>query len=166
MTNNVLIIVIVLWVMVIGVLDFKKRTIPNFLSLGGVLAAILILGLTGETANNESIASSLLGLVFALIFTVPGYAFRVLGAGDVKLLSAIGALLGFDVMLISFAITTSAIAFVWILCRHAQHFIHILPFKDFVYQNIDIKEKFIPFGAVLASSVILTLFYLNVLNFS
>lgn len=164
MTNNVLLVVIILWVLVVSVLDFKKRTIPNYLSLGGVLMAMLILAYTGETANHESITSSLLGLFVALALTVPGYVFKVLGGGDVKFLSAVGALLGFDVMLISFTIATSTIAVAWILCRQSQRFIHRLPFKDFVYLNIDIKEKFIPFGSVLGFSLILTLLYLNVLG--
>lgn len=164
MTNNVLLVVIIVWVLVVSILDLKKRTIPNYLSLGGVLMAMLILAYTGETANHAPISSSLLGLVVALALTVPGYVFKVLGGGDVKFLSAIGALLGLEVMLISFTIATSTIAAAWMLYRYSQRFIHRLPFKNFVYQNIDIKEKFIPFGSVLGISLILTLLYLNVLN--
>lgn len=164
MTNSLLLVVILLWVVVVSVLDFKKKSIPNYLSLGGVLVAMLILVYTGETANHESIASSLLGFTVALFFTVPGYIYKVLGGGDVKFLSAIGALLGFDVMLVSFTIATSTIAVAWILYRYRQRFIHILPFKHSVYPNIDLKEKFIPFGSALGVSLILTLLYLNVLS--
>lgn len=161
MTNSLPLVVIVLWVVVVSVLDLKKRTIPNYLSLGGVLMAMLILVYTGETANHESIASSLLGFIVALFFTVPGYIYKVLGGGDVKFLSAVGALLGFDVMLISFTIATSTIAVAWILYRYKQHFIHMLPFKNFDYPAINLKEKFIPFGSALGVSLILTLLYLN-----
>lgn len=165
MTNNVLLVVIILWVLIISILDLKKRIIPNYLSLGGVLMAMLILAYTGQTVNHEPITSSLLGLVAGLALTVPGYALKVLGGGDVKFLSAVGALLGFDVMLISFTIATSTIAVAWMLRRSSQGFIHKLLFKDFVYPNIDTKEKFIPFGSVLGISIILTLLCLNVMSF-
>lgn len=166
MTSNALLAVIVLWVLVISIIDFKKRTIPNYLSLGGVLMAALTLTLTGETANHEPVTSSLLGFVIALAFTIPGYMSRMLGGGDVKFLSAVGALLGFEVMLISFTVATSAIAVTWVLWRHSQRFIQLLPFKDLTYQKIDLKRRGIPFGSVLGVSLILTLLYLNLLNFT
>ncbi|TLU61478.1 prepilin peptidase [Thalassotalea litorea] len=70
--------------------DLRYQRIPNSLCLIGFIAGIAVqtgfLGLSG-------VASALMGagLAFALLF--PLFMFRMIGAGDVKLMIAIGAFL-------------------------------------------------------------------------
>jgi len=71
--------------------DLRTRRIPNaltFSAVAGALAFHLITG--GVTAAGWSLAGCALG---ALIF-FPMFALRGMGAGDVKLLAAVGAWLG------------------------------------------------------------------------
>jgi prepilin peptidase CpaA len=80
---------------VVGVIavgwDLKTRRIPNLLTFGSALAAILAHGYQeGLTGAGWSAAGWLVGVVFFLpIFVLGG-----MGAGDVKLLGALGAWLG------------------------------------------------------------------------
>jgi prepilin peptidase CpaA len=75
-----------------AVYDVRYRRIPNWLSLGGVL-----LGL----ALNTFLYQGWPGLSFSLIGMAAGfgvyfllYALRAMGAGDVKLMAAVGAIVG------------------------------------------------------------------------
>jgi prepilin peptidase CpaA len=79
-------------VLVVGALaaacDLRFRRIPNWLTMGG-LALGLALHITGGQWM-----SSLQGIGLALLVHLPLFALRVLGGGDVKLMMAIGALVG------------------------------------------------------------------------
>jgi prepilin peptidase CpaA len=71
--------------------DLRTRRIPNALTFPAVATALLFHLLTGGwSAAGWSIAGCLLG--FFLFF--PLFALRGMGAGDVKLLAAVGAWLG------------------------------------------------------------------------
>ena len=71
--------------------DLRTRRIPNVLTFSAVATALLFHLLTGGwSAAGWSIAGCFLG---ALLF-FPMFALRGMGAGDVKLLAAVGAWLG------------------------------------------------------------------------
>jgi len=73
------------------VTDLRSRRIPNVLTFGAAVAALVYAGATGGWAG---LGSATLGwLIGALAFIVP-FALGGLGGGDVKLLAAIGAWLG------------------------------------------------------------------------
>lgn len=74
--------------------DLRTRRIPNSLCLYGICWGIFsaVLG-TGTVSLIQSAAGILLPLVSLFVL----YALRILGAGDIKLLSVIGAFTGFDV---------------------------------------------------------------------
>lgn len=71
--------------------DWRARKIPNVLIAVGLIAAISasVLGVSGL-----SLGSALAGAGVGLLIFLPLYAFRAVGAGDVKLLSVVGAWLG------------------------------------------------------------------------
>jgi prepilin peptidase CpaA len=78
-------------VVIAAVFDVRQRRIPNWL----VLAA-LISGLALNTFLFEwpGLRMSLLGILLAFLIYFPLYLLRGMGAGDVKLMAAVGALVG------------------------------------------------------------------------
>jgi prepilin peptidase CpaA len=73
------------------VTDLRHRRIPNWLTAGTLLIGLTAnLLLNGAQGGMSSLAGAALG--FAVLF--PFYAFRTMGAGDVKFLAAVGAVLG------------------------------------------------------------------------
>lgn len=71
--------------------DLRIRRIPNWLNLSGI---ILGLGLNTYFGSFHGTAQAAGGLLVALCVYLPLYALKGMGAGDVKLMAAIGALTG------------------------------------------------------------------------
>src|SRR5919202_3546799 len=71
--------------------DLRWRRIPNWLTLG---AAILGLALNVMLAGLPGGGTALMGLGLGLALLLPFYVLRAVGAGDVKLLAGLGAVLG------------------------------------------------------------------------
>lgn len=81
--------------------DAAHRRIPNWLVLTGLLAGIGYSFFAGQAAGEFipgngrlGLSGSLLGALAGLAIMLPLYALRTMGAGDVKLMAAIGAFLG------------------------------------------------------------------------
>ena len=71
--------------------DLRTRRIPNFLTFGAAAAGVLFaLAQSGLSGLSWSIA----GWLIAMALYLPFFALRGIGAGDVKLLGALGAWLG------------------------------------------------------------------------
>ena len=72
-------------------IDIRTRRIPNVLT-ALMSAAGIALAATG--ASGISVGFAALGLVVGLLVMLPGHALGATGAGDVKLMAAIGAIVG------------------------------------------------------------------------
>lgn len=70
--------------------DLRERRIPNWLTGSGVLIGVTLAAI--ETGGFPTAA--LLGVVTALVIGFPLFALGGFGAGDVKLLAAVGAFVG------------------------------------------------------------------------
>lgn len=82
-------LLLLLLVVVAAVHDLATRRIPNRLLLAGMLGA-LTLHLCSD-APASAVASGLAGAITGLLVFLPLYCARGMAAGDVKLLTAIGA---------------------------------------------------------------------------
>jgi prepilin peptidase CpaA len=74
-----------------AVIDWRTRRIPNALTFGASAVAVAFAAATGGVQGG---LWSLAGFGVGLLIFFPLFALRALGAGDVKLLAAIGAWLG------------------------------------------------------------------------
>lgn len=74
-----------------GVCDIRSRKIPNWLNLSGL---VLGFGLNLLFFHAEGFKIAGLGLGLALLVYVPLYVVRGMGAGDVKLMAAVGSIAG------------------------------------------------------------------------
>lgn len=85
--------------------DMRKHRIPNLISLGGVLAGLLInTGLHGL----DGFLAALGGLSLAFVIMLPFYLLKGMGAGDVKLMAAVGAFIGPHQVLLAVGLTLGA----------------------------------------------------------
>ena len=84
-------VLLVLLVIAASFFDIRKHRIPNWLTLAGVVLAV---GLNSFLFEMAGLWYSLkgLGLAFAVYFGL--YLLRGMGAGDVKLMAAVGAAVG------------------------------------------------------------------------
>jgi prepilin peptidase CpaA len=89
-------------VIVAAVYDIRFRRIPNWLVVSGFC---LGLALNVYFHRADGLILTLLGAVLALAVYLPFFALRAMGAGDVKLMIAIGAFVGAKNWLILFLIT-------------------------------------------------------------
>lgn len=86
-----------------GVLDWRYRRIPNWLTLSGAAAGIAVNTILYRWAG---LKVALLGLALGLALLLPFVLVRSLGAGDWKLAGALGACMGWHELL---AVLTDAI---------------------------------------------------------
>ncbi len=78
-------------VLAAGFTDVRSRRIPNWLTLSGL---VLGFGLQILFSGTAGAAQSGKGFGLALIVYLPLYLLRGMGAGDVKLMAAVGSLAG------------------------------------------------------------------------
>lgn len=91
MLNYINSIILIILLLLASFFDIKYKKIPNFLTLPvmlwGVLSSTIINGFKG-------FQFSIFGLLFGIgIFIIP-FALYLIGGGDVKLMGAVGALMG------------------------------------------------------------------------
>ena len=84
-------IVLVVAALTAGAFDLRYRRIPNWLNLA---ALILGVGLNAGLGGWHGFTTSLAGAGLALLVYLPLYLLRGMGAGDVKLMFAVGAIAG------------------------------------------------------------------------
>jgi prepilin peptidase CpaA len=95
-------VLLVLLVIPAAIWDFLERRVPNWLTFSGVL---LGLGLNVILFESAGFWMALKGLGLALLIYFPLYLLRGVGGGDVKLMAAIGAIVGPANWLAIFVIT-------------------------------------------------------------
>jgi prepilin peptidase CpaA len=149
-----------------GVLDWRYRRIPNWLTVPGLLAGIAV---NTATSGWPGAKASLLGAGLGLLLLLPFVVIKALGAGDWKLIGAMGACLG-TTRLIAVLIGSVLVAGVMALGliiykgRARQALVNIghmlrafltmhLPGPEVSLDNPDAVK--IPFGVAVALTVIL-----------
>ena len=87
------------------VIDLRTRRIPNELTaaMAGIGVGLAATGMSGIT-----VAASFAGFFLGLLLMMPGFVLGATGAGDVKLMGAVGAIVGPALVVSSFLFTAVA----------------------------------------------------------
>jgi prepilin peptidase CpaA len=125
--------VLVFAVFVAAAIDLASHRIPNGLVLATVAAGF---ALQIPSEGGTGFLSALAGGALGLIIFMPFYVYRVMGAGDVKLMGAIGTFLGpqFTLLVASCAlIAGSVIGMIVLVCRGGaaamiRRYVHMLQY--------------------------------------
>ncbi len=97
---------VLLWAATAALWDYRFRRLPNYLTLGGSGLAVGHLIVYGSSVLGASPHSAFTAGIGALIVLLPIYRLGWLGGGDVKLMSAIGFVGGFNALLTTFVISS------------------------------------------------------------
>lgn len=133
-------VVLLTLLLAIAVTDARHYIIPDELSLGGTVAGVLLAMAPGQPSLPEAVVGSVLGGgMLWLVAVVFGWALKreAMGGGDIKMMSMIGAFLGWKGAFLS--IFLGALAGTLI-------FVPIALFFRIVHRT----EKLVPFGVFLA----------------
>lgn len=87
------------------VIDLRTRRIPN--ELTAAIAGVG-LGLAATGTSGIGVAASFAGFFLGLLLMMPGYMLGATGAGDVKLMGAVGAVMGPALVVSAFLFTAIA----------------------------------------------------------
>src|SRR5450759_5389946 len=155
-----------------AVFDVLYRRIPNWLTMSGVVLGIAMNALIGSP--EAGLGFSLIGLAVAFGLYTALYALRAMGAGDVKLMAAVGALVGWERWFGIFFVTAligGVMALILVVARgrlkktwfNVSFILSEMKSGRPAYlanEELDVKNKKalgLPHGAVIAIS---TIFYL------
>jgi len=173
--------ILLLLVAISGFFDLKERKIPNKVTFAGILIGILFNLITGGWMG---LLQSILGMFAGLaIFFLP-FVMGGMGAGDVKLMGAIGALMGwrFSMMTALYsALVGGFMVLVYLaytgklrdtlkkmlfsLINLLLQFLTRLGYNETVYKahekfsknGQDYKKIYIPYGVAIAGGAVLVL---------
>lgn len=77
-----------------GLFDIRERRIPNWVVLFGLTGGVALSAFQGST----QLIFSIIGFFAGILALMIPFAFRWMGAGDVKFFAAVGALLGYKTL--------------------------------------------------------------------
>jgi prepilin peptidase CpaA len=121
--------------------DLKERRIPNVLTYGGAALGVIV-----HTAQSGwgGMADSILGLLVGMALLLIPFFMGGIGAGDVKLLGAIGALMGIQFVFYTMlwaAIAGGCLSLIYLMA-HQKMFIM------WIYTRTT-SGKFMPYGVAI-----------------
>jgi prepilin peptidase CpaA len=121
--------------------DLKIRKIPNWLNLSGVILGV---GFNCFLLQAAGLRLALLGLGLALLVYFPLFVVRGMGAGDVKLMAAVGAIAGprnWLYIFLATAILGGLVALVLVVYKR-RLFLTLLNLSTILGELLHIREPF------------------------
>lgn len=147
--------------------DWRNWRIPNSLIAGGIASALMLAIFTN---GGIGIRACLMGGTAGLLFLLPFYFAKGMGAGDVKLLATIGMLTGPKIV-ISITLVTFLIGGVWSLAVLAGEVLCFRRYRPWIMTRhqhqctqtraspklLSWSRGSIPYGVVIALGTLITL---------
>ncbi len=113
-------VLVLLLLVIAGVyFDLKERRIPNWITMPGLAAGLLLQGFNGGAGG---LLTALVGSAAGAALLAIPFALGWLGGGDLKLLAAIGALMGINFTLTTLLFSLAAgciIAIAWLTVKRS-----------------------------------------------
>jgi prepilin peptidase CpaA len=165
--------------LIAAVTDLWKFKVYNALTLPMLASGLIYHGLSG---GSDALGSSLLGMLFGFASLVVVYAQGGMGAGDVKLMAAVGAWLGMPLTFYVFIASALAggvyvlglllvvgglndviVNFQILLLRLAAVGRHLGQNDriETAAQRSERRKRLVPFAAMIAVGIVATLFWVN-----
>jgi prepilin peptidase CpaA len=159
-------IVAILVALVAGILDWRFRRIPNWLTVSGFAAGVVV---NATLFRWTGLKAALLGALLGLGLLLPFVLLRSLGAGDFKLAGALGACIGprqlipvlMGTIFIAGAMALIVVIYKRRLMQTLRNIVHMLAAFAMLRMpgapvTLDSSESTkIPFGVAMAVSVLL-----------
>lgn len=174
--NIWLIFILYMWLVMVlivcAITDLRHRRIPNILTYPTILVGLSVYW---YTEGWDGLLFSIGGMTFGFTLFLLPYLMGGMGAGDVKLMSAIGAVLGFERTALCFLFIavcggTMALAFMVYrrnlkatLIKTCLAILYLGMHRDTSLLKVDknkITQEGIPYGVAITGGFLLFLFYL------
>lgn len=129
-----------------GIYDLKSRRIPNWLTLG-TFAIVLIYNTF--TLHFSGVLNCIVGFLTGIAILIIPYLIGGMGAGDVKLLAALGSIVGFKNIIIIFlysAVSGLFLGIMWIVFTPGH--LKFLITTGQILPQVDKKQK-VPYGIAI-----------------
>jgi prepilin peptidase CpaA len=152
--------VVLIWLTLCAAQDARQRHIANVLTLGvGGLAAVYLL-VTGHTWLGAEAVQGGWAFLLALLLTLPGYLLKRFGAGDVKLMTALGLATDGHHLLGAF-IGAALVSALWIVVV-PKLWLHMSQrLRECLRYLAPGKSKKLPFAPFVLMGTILTLIWIH-----
>jgi len=103
--NPIVLVTLIACVATAAAIDIRTGRVPNRITMG---AAVIGLGLAATGASGLTLTQAAIGTGLGFLLLLPGYLLGGTGAGDVKLLAGIGAIVGPDRIVTAFLFSAIA----------------------------------------------------------
>jgi prepilin peptidase CpaA len=151
---------LLVWLAMCAAFDARQRRIPNVLTLGAGALALGYLLWTGNTWLGADAGQGGWAFLIALVLTLPGYFMGRMGAGDVKLMTALG--LATDGLFILGAFIGAGLAsLIWLLIA-PRLWLHMSQrVREHLRYLEPEKSKKLPFAPFVLIGVLLSIHWIH-----
>ncbi|AIJ49391.1 Flp pilus assembly protein, protease CpaA [Comamonas testosteroni TK102] len=148
--------IFLLWISSSAAVDVVYRKCFNWLVISGFGLAILSAALNLEIFSFEvSVNSKFIGFCLALAVFLIFYVCGVMGAGDVKFAAVLGAFLGWEPLLLVWALSCIFAVVIGLISRSKLMYYLSPLMKE---ESVDLyKKRFIPYVACLSIATVVVL---------
>lgn len=170
-TYNLSTVFILLSITIASITDVRSHRIPNWLTYGTLLIG---LGIQFAVLGVEGLLAGLAGAGVGFIYFIPFFLLGGMGAGDVKMMTALGSLVGFKLVIVAASASLVlgglyALSLMTVkgeLINFVQRSLVSIKVRTYVAPDVDsIARHRFPFAVAIAGGTLAALAYYSQLDF-